>query len=306
MTDLTAFAADYVMPKEPELRALRAALKTDPGDDTARLVLADWCDENGRAGEARHHRLAVAVRRAIERPDDQAPRLAYARVARDYGDYALAGFVEAQVTAERAPEYDPARRIAAAAAVRILGANCADDDGRTNRDKWSWPYGALHGLRGAVRVEFRMGMADELRLPHWNYWPDVRAHLWRPDWMTVCGGCLGHGKAVNSPNQYPCRLCFDAATGSGTGAVPRPFVPSARPVRRVIFETGRPLGGELVHLAALGRLQTTRAFRGVSRIDLAVLGRDAGRQVSADTLAKMCEAAWPGVSFEFADPAGVL
>jgi uncharacterized protein (TIGR02996 family) len=62
---------DPTSPPRPELLALLEAVKDDPDDDTPRLVLADWLEENGDrfdAERARFIRRQIAVARGQERP----------------------------------------------------------------------------------------------------------------------------------------------------------------------------------------------------------------------------------------------
>jgi uncharacterized protein (TIGR02996 family) len=57
--------------------AFLEALRTNPADDTTRLVYADWLDERDRAAEAEYLRLVVAVASARDSSDvetDQAVR----------------------------------------------------------------------------------------------------------------------------------------------------------------------------------------------------------------------------------------
>jgi uncharacterized protein (TIGR02996 family) len=76
--------------------ALLAAIEEHPGEDTPRLVLADWYDEHGPPAKARDQRLAVLLRRIKETPSDDAPRLEYARVCQRYGGTEKAEFIRVQ------------------------------------------------------------------------------------------------------------------------------------------------------------------------------------------------------------------
>lgn len=58
----------------PDYLALLQAVRSQPGDDLRRLVLADWLDENGHDGRAEFVRLQVAYARSPFGPDD--PRFA--------------------------------------------------------------------------------------------------------------------------------------------------------------------------------------------------------------------------------------
>ena len=58
---------------DPDYRRLMAGVLADPGDDLARLVLADWLEERGEWGRARHIRQHVEDPRRYDRqPGDPA------------------------------------------------------------------------------------------------------------------------------------------------------------------------------------------------------------------------------------------
>jgi uncharacterized protein (TIGR02996 family) len=56
-----------------ELDALLAAVAADPADDTRRLALADWAQENDRPDLEREQRPAVELRHVLVAQEDDAP-----------------------------------------------------------------------------------------------------------------------------------------------------------------------------------------------------------------------------------------
>lgn len=80
-----------------DLDSLLAAVAADPLEDTRRLALADWAAENDRPDVEREQRLAVALRRVLASPEDDAPRLEYAAVYEQYGLPERAEIVRVQV-----------------------------------------------------------------------------------------------------------------------------------------------------------------------------------------------------------------
>jgi uncharacterized protein (TIGR02996 family) len=84
------------MPLPPELLALLKAAQADPQDDSARLVLADWLEENGQTERAAFIRLQLKADRL---PKDAAEREEWEREARaleeQHGKGWLGSLVEA-------------------------------------------------------------------------------------------------------------------------------------------------------------------------------------------------------------------
>lgn len=76
--------------------AILAHLLTNPADDGARLILADWLDDHGHAARAFDHRKWAALHAVLKAPDDDAPRLAYVAVCDNYGDKERAEFIRCQ------------------------------------------------------------------------------------------------------------------------------------------------------------------------------------------------------------------
>ena len=58
---------------DPEADSLLDAIFAEPGDDTPRLVYADWLEEHGHSHYAAFIRQSVAIDRAILPPDERTP-----------------------------------------------------------------------------------------------------------------------------------------------------------------------------------------------------------------------------------------
>src|SRR5687767_9827163 len=115
----------------PRADPLRAVCQ-DPGDDTLRLVFADWLDDQGTHAPAQPVRGAAMSRRAVLRravcqdPGDDTLRLVFADWLDDQGEHARAELVRVQCALAALPPADDRRLDLLARQEDLLAAHEAE------------------------------------------------------------------------------------------------------------------------------------------------------------------------------------
>ena len=257
-----------------ELGLLRAVV-TDPDEDTPRLVYADWLDEHqeipcphcggGRPGTwvyglDRRGGCFTCGRRGAEGSG----------LINDGSRRARAEFVRVQVElAGINPDiHTPTDRpggVGCATCERyaelrrregeLLAAHGAAWDAALH-DEIDWPH---HHYQ--MNLERRRGFVEAVTCTAEDWLTHHATLCWHPDQRVPCPRCDGAGEAIGSDRPFewrgpgswpgPCPVCGRKKD------VPRPFVPTAQPVRKVVLTTNPNVNpGHEVH----GVLDDTAKF----------------------------------------------
>lgn len=239
--------------------AFLAAICADPGDDTARLVYADWLQENGRDQRAEFIRVQVELARPFSAPCRACGKpILTDRVADGCPCNSPRGVNHGIVPAYvcTCPECDPAQT----GSVRARPDEIKQLRGR---EESLWNFGApghwavddpltfphcirciddesistSHGAHDPI-VIYRRGFPDQVTATAEDWLRHADALHWHPAQTEVCSACDGRGEtrfcdAAGDMDYKPCRDCGGEYGRSGLGFVRRPCPATAQPVRAV-------------------------------------------------------------------------
>jgi uncharacterized protein (TIGR02996 family) len=275
--------------------SLLAGICAEPADDTARLVFADFLDEQGRRERAEFIRAQVALaRKDWSRCSQGHP---WERVCK--GSYPVP--------------------VAICRACGMDGPFWPDVEGDIQlraREKALFGHTGTAGffdtLPGAYRnadsrmqittadqlkYTVRRGFVEALECSAANFLKHADALVWNPEQKAKCSRCDGDGKAHGSDRPFEWSADVDygkcvVCKGTGYSNEPRPCVETAQPVAKVKLTTHpnmqsndegwRIRGESLFDGPFLPRVRTKTPMNGDWR----------------DALPELFAAYWPGVEFE--------
>jgi uncharacterized protein (TIGR02996 family) len=232
--------------------SLLAGICASPDDDTARLVYADWLQENGQAERAEFVRVQVGLSQVeaarAARLDEETDWSQCTGIAASWcpncGDCACADREES-MSDPGCPLHSPDSPhccfdTLAYRETRLRGRERELYDWNGKRDApgiraWApLPVAEWgHDLRAARteipgrRVVWQRGFVGELHLPAADWLANADALVWRPN-QTPCPRCKGTPgvRMVLRDGRATCPC-------DGSGTVPRPCPPTAQPITRV-------------------------------------------------------------------------
>lgn len=309
------------MNPETERAAFLSAIVREPADDTARLVYADWLDEQGEADRAEFIRVQVELAREphplvcpkcgnklVRQPMSSCPDLTRCSTCR----YTHRPFWE-----------DTRARIKRFEDLEIRQQQLLADP--HNFVNWTpsvmhtgsgagirYETGGTVGLFGArfESAEYRRGFVERIvcRANDWLACAD--AITWHPSQTATCPDCDGKGEtrfcdAAGDMDDEPCRRCGGRLAHGykrGTGRVPRPCPPAAHPVTRVTFSEHDP--GEIMVRGDKWPDRVEIKLTQKTEVEPLVLEREEYTHRTGDLLLwrAMVAAVWgkayPGITFE--------
>ena len=249
--DLVEPLEDYLRAEDWSWEAVMRAILSVPESDGVRLMAARWLEENtgevpcGYCKGQRHvtyfqgpgatnpnWKNCPACRGSGSVPDGRRDRSEFIRVqvelARPLDGCQCVGCFPLSKSADRKKCRAELRR---REGELLAGPNA----GFTNRTQWF--TGGDRRLTTGFTPEFRRGFVEAVTCSAADWLAHHGALVWHPDQRVPCPTCEnGAAMSVKEWLNSPVNPCPDC---SGEGTVPRPFVPSAQPIR-VVNLTTRP------------------------------------------------------------------
>ncbi len=264
--------------------ALLAAICVNPGDDTVRLVYANWLEESGQGERAEFCRVQVELSHTPEPALlTIGPLIGRATKKHRFGGTCMRCTDEVYCTYHglvmREKELFPC-----VYRDNLPGPFVPNLDGHVGRD--------------APHAHYRRGFVEGVTCTAAEWLAHADAMLWHPDQKGTCGRCEGDGKAHGADRPFEwspdvtygkCVVC----KGSGKGTVPRPFPATAQPITRVTL-TMMPYSIIFTDSAddTIGVLRRPGRHK---RFDVSAW---AWKNCDGNWTRAVCEMEWPGVTFD--------
>lgn len=199
---------------DPTELTLLAGVCANPADDTARLVYADWMQENGQEERGEFVRVQVALAKFGPKP----PECGSGLIAQD-----RAGCKACQLVLDWQCDTDPIRQ----RERQLLITKSAEDVWPTTASAWADKY------------EFSRGFLSSLTCSAVDFFAHADELVWQPGCTMVCGRCSGDGKAHGSDRPFEWSSDVDygkCVVCKGSGRVVREQCPpAAQPIEEVTF-----------------------------------------------------------------------
>lgn len=211
--------------------ALLEAVLREPGDDTPRLVYADWLDEHGRPERAEFVRVQVELARTPE------PEIKTAGHVANQPD----GFCAAcRKTSPGRCQYHALER----RERELRDLRHPERPNEHLADSWFFAGRVVtHGSEGPIwwyppapdgatgyDITLSRGFVSGITLDADAWLRHADALYWHPEQTEKCWRCEGH--SVREPKRPGWGHCPDC---DSAGRVPRPFPATAQPIERVTF-----------------------------------------------------------------------
>lgn len=187
-----------------ERAALVRAVCESPGDDTPRLVFADWLDDHGESDRAEFVRAQVEL--ANETRKTYRPKL----------ERRIKNLLRGAVTFRRYPWVNEWLDGPPKCGITVSG----------------WKYAVVPM---EPRVYFSRGFVSQVTCTADVWLRHADAIAWRPGWEMACPECNGNGQVGTLGGTMGCVLCSKGPRDRGTGRVPRSFPPTAQPITGVVL-----------------------------------------------------------------------
>lgn len=222
-----------------ELAAIHRSILEEPDEDTHRLVYADRLDERGEPGDAeRAEFIRVQVEIANTPSEMEFNRLAHQveweslRTEERHGKSFSLTIPRDRVGVMTYPGANPKYLELRRREWQLWDDSVCEEMAQESSWEWSWPESGT-GLSLPDLANTRRGFVESLRIPAESWLHHADAIYWHPSQTDECKPCRGYGTHWGPT---ACECC------DGTGRIPRPFVPTAHPIREVRLTTW-PDGG---------------------------------------------------------------